>query len=195
MDSVAICNMALGALGQHKLTSLEDESTAAELCSTFFDPAVDYCLEQKAWLFATEFVDLGAPIPTPDPDYPKKFLVPATIVAVHIVDDGSGEFSLTWEQRGNYVFTDSDVLFAKVTKRVESALWTPTFCWAVAYKIAETIAVPLTESLAAEARMEKRYDKEMAKATTLDGLRASPQRRQLITSAIMSNGSKLSAQR
>jgi hypothetical protein len=191
MDSVAICNMALGALGKHKITSLEDDSVAAELCSTFFDPAVDYCLEQKAWLFATEFIDLGAPSDTIDPDFPKQFLIPSDVVAVHIVDDGGGSYELEWEKRGEYVVCDSDTCFAKVTMKVESDLWTPTFCWAVAYKIAETIAVPLTESLTAEARMEKKYEKEIAKATTLDGIQASPQR----TIGMKFNGSRLSQQR
>lgn len=177
MDSVTIANMALGAIGQRKINSLLDDSFSAEQCNIFYEPAVKYTLEQKAWLFATEFIDLGAAqeAGAADPVFTKKFAVPGTVIAVRRVDDGSGLFDIKWERRGGFVFTeDTATLFAYVTQFIaDPNLWTPTFGWAVAFKLAETICGPLTENEALEAKMERKFEKELAKAGTLDGLQGS----------------------
>lgn len=63
MDPVTIANMALGAFGAARITSLEEadlDSDEAELCFDFFDTAMRATLEEGQPLFATGFFDLGA---------------------------------------------------------------------------------------------------------------------------------------
>src|SRR5574340_238997 len=147
MDPVTICNMALGALGAHKITSLDDASIEAELCKTYYDPAVLYVLEQVAWLFATGSIDLGAAQASGEEEFPSYFNVPAYVLSILRVDDGSGTFTMEYERRGDRLYTvASDKCVVKATRNdIAINKWTPTFCWTVAYKIAETIAVPITE--------------------------------------------------
>lgn len=178
MDPVAICNMALGWLGQGKIETIDPEETdgaAEELCSTFFEPDVRSTLEETAWLFATgaKPLDLGAPQETGDPNFPVSFALGTEVVAVRYVFDASGQ-PLDFERRiGSVVTQDTDRAFAIVTKlddtTVDPKAWPPSFCRAVAARIAADIAGPLTESVSLELKMEQRYEKELSKAMIYDG--------------------------
>lgn len=174
MDPVTICNMALGALAQHKIASFDDDSDAAELCSTFFWSVVKTVLEQRAWLFATGSVDLGAVQASDDAEFPSKFALPNTIIRTLRLDDGFGDWKLRGERRGAWIYTEAATkcLARAVNYEEDTSKWTPTFCWAVAYKLAETIAGPLTENAAVESRMEKKYLRELSDAGTLDGMQS-----------------------
>lgn len=175
MDPVAICNMALGWLGQGKIETIdpdEVDGAAEELCSTFFESDVRSTLEETAWLFATgaKPEDLGAPQETGDPNFPVSFSLPPDVVAIRYVFDAAGN-PLDFERRSGAVVTvDTDHAFAIVTKfTADPKEWSPAFCRAVAARLAADIAGPLTESTGLEMKMEQRYEKELSKAMVFDG--------------------------
>lgn len=175
MDPVTICNMALGAIGQSRIHSLDDGTVASELCSTFFEPAVRKALSEKAWLFATgsNLVSLGDPQEGDDPEMPVRFKVPGSVVTIHKCDDGYGDFSVKWERRDEYVVAEPGTakLLALCTTYIQDPKrWTPTFCWAVAYLLASNLAGPITESHALGEKMEAKYERELHKAGVIDGM-------------------------
>jgi hypothetical protein len=184
IDPVAICNIALGFIGANTITTLDEDavsSTEEELCANLFEPLVKKMLEEKAWLFATGVISLGAEAYPEDEveraDLPRRFKIPADVVAVRAVDDGSGAYTIKWERAGMYVVTeqtDVDALFAIVTKfNNDPKTWSPTFSMALSYKIASILAVPLTHNAKLMGLYEEEYKKEIAKAGIYDGMQGS----------------------
>lgn len=172
MNPVAICNMAIGQVGGSKISSLEDPSTEAELCSVYFEPSVRRALEARAWLFATgsEPVTLENPTEIGDAHYPYRFALPGDVVAVQECADSSGE-EIGWQKRGQSLVSDSDDVRAIVTRYVEDPKeWTPTFAWAVAYLLAAVIAGPISENVGLADRMLKLYEYTIEQASPLDAI-------------------------
>jgi hypothetical protein len=182
MDPVTICNMALGWIGAKRISTLNAEEAASqeeELLADQFEPAVRAVLEEKAWLFATgsKPSDLGAPQETGDPRFPTWFKLPPDTVSVLAVYDADGT-ALDFARREDLtvVTEDSDKAFAIVTRYIpDPKKWTPTFCRAVAARLAADIAAVITENASLGLRMEEKYLREVAKAGVLDGIQGSAQ--------------------
>lgn len=179
MDPVTICNMALGWIGGNRIRNLnaeEPSSVEEELMADQFDPVVRAALEEKAWLFATgsKPVDLGAPQETGDPRFPVRFAKDPLIVSVRAVYDTHGD-PLTYERRDEWIVTaDTDKAFAVCTMFVnDPRRWTPTFCRAVAHRLAADNAMVISESEKLALKHDKLYYVEIAKAGTLDGIQGS----------------------
>jgi hypothetical protein len=181
MDPVTISRMALGWIGANKISSFDDDSHEAELCSANFTPAVRSVLADRAWLFATGFKSLTNPQDSGDAELPLKWgPVPSEVISVRGADDGSGDYSVTFEKAGRFVLTESIsslTLQLKVTEYVNDVdSWDPNFCRCVAALMASDLAVPLTEGGAMQDRMEKKYLRELEKAGRLDAMQSSPGR-------------------
>jgi hypothetical protein len=173
---VSICKLALGWIGANTISKLDEDAPSSmeeRRCTENFGPAVMSALEEKPWLFATGSrpLDLGAPEETGDPRFPVRFLLPPEVVSVRFCDDGSGDYDIEWERRGEYVVSEqTDHLYAIATVyRDNPADWTPTFCTSVAYLLASRLAGPLAPDRAGLAeKMEARYEREIKKAGVFD---------------------------
>jgi hypothetical protein len=182
MDPVTICNMALMAFGAQRITTIDEDqadSDESALCSVYFDPSVRACLEERAWLFATGFINLGARQDSPYKDSGGEHPLvaqfaydPGVIVKPLVCDDGSGDFSILWERNGQYILSeDTDTLLLKCVQYIKDPTkWTPNFAFTVAYHLASVICGPITHSAAIEERMYKKYEVQLKKAAALDGL-------------------------
>lgn len=176
---VEICNLALGWLGAnliHALNLEAPESTEEELCAANYPAALRVVLEAKGWTFATERVVIENGEESGVAEYPRRFLVPATVVRVLGADDGSGTFELRWVREGKHVLT-ADVagdLHVKAVLLVEDALrFPPAFTRALALRLAADLAIPLTENRARAGELEAQYLREVARAGSLDGSQGS----------------------
>jgi hypothetical protein len=245
MDPVTICNMALGWLGAKKITAIVEEEASSveqELCAIQFPMAVLSCLEERAWLFATGSVDLGAGQESGDAEFPVKYEKPSTMIRIIAIDDGSGSYAVKFERRGDEVFTEGELdqpaaptapawdsltpyalgttvnhlwrswraladstgvepvdgspvweaipntssrpTYAKAVSFVDDPkVWTPTFCRAVAARIAADLAGTLTENVGLGERMEAKYRNEISRAGALDGSNATSRPVQMRTTS------------
>lgn len=185
MDPVTICNMALLSFGEERIESIAEgdlDSPEAELCATYYLPAVRAVLEERAWLFATGFVDLGAKQPSLFTQgagsgrfMTTVFTLPGKVIRPLACDDGSGEFLIRWERMGMAILTeDTDKLIAKAVTMVEDPnSWTPNFALAASFKLASLIAGPITHSAAKVDEALKKYESALHTAANLDGMAGS----------------------
>lgn len=179
-NPVSICNIALGFIGANTITTLNEDDASSveeEMLAPLFEPTVKKILEEKAWLFATGFVDLGAIAATPAGeverlDLPSRFKLPADTVAVRACDDGSGDYTVLFEKAGGYVVAEpATQLFALLTRyNPDPKAWAPSFVFAVIYKLAHLLAVPLSQNAKLGALYEAEYERELKKASTLDAM-------------------------
>lgn len=185
MDSpVAICNAALGWVGEQPISALDEEaaaeSVAAQLCFQNYGAAVRAVLEERAWTFATGWEELAPAAAAPaSPEFSKQFLLPPQVLRVLQCDDGSGTFDLEWKREGQYILADCATLRVRAIRLVEDPkLWTGNFALAVAYRLASVLAIPLAENRALQADLVQLYRAQVAQAGALDATqgRREPQR-------------------
>ena len=58
LTKIDLCSMALLKLGESPIQSLLDDSAAAQLSRTLFDPVVDALMALHPWRFATQQLKL-----------------------------------------------------------------------------------------------------------------------------------------
>lgn len=206
-DPVSVCNMALGFFGGGRVTGIADADLAAQgdeaaLCNSFFNECVLSCLEDGAWLFATQFVDMGAPSASPyqtlgvagfgspwQAGRPllSQFVIPPGMVSPLQCDDGSGNFQILFERNGKWVLSEStakllcrgvfSVLADGTDLTVDMNYCTPNFRMGVAYRLASLIVGPLTQSQAKIKEYKAEYEMIIKKARMLDGMAGTAQQR------------------
>lgn len=59
LSKIAICNLALAALGADSIRSFDEKNKRARMADVFFEPARDYLLSRFDWPFARKFIKLN----------------------------------------------------------------------------------------------------------------------------------------
>lgn len=172
MDQVGICNLALGWVGANPITALDDASTNAQLCSANWDAVRDSVLEAREWTFAVDRVELAADATAPAFQWGLRYQLPSTCVRVIEADDGSGYSDFEWVKEGRYLLTNQAAPLAiRYVKLVEdTALWSPGFAMAMAYRLAFSICIPINENRTLQGDLWSLYQKTLTEAGRLDGL-------------------------
>ena len=172
MDQVGICNLALAQVGSNPITSIDDASTAAQLCKTNWDAVRDAVLEARAWTFAAQREQLAADSTAPAYGWSTRYQVPSTAVRVLEADDGTGYADFEWVVEGGFILTNQAApLSVRYLKRVEdTALWSPGFTMAMAYRLAFVLVIPLTENRSLQSDLWSLYQKALTEAGRLDGM-------------------------
>lgn len=170
VSDVDIANMALGHLGQGRITSLSDNDE----CYNNYPICRDACLEDIDWTFAIERILLGSPDNTPPAwGYANRFLLPTRVLRVIEVNGNNYQ----WEREGNYIVTDELSLEVKAVVRVTDVrLFSPSFCQALSFRLAATIAIPITNSKTIAESWWQMYAAMRTAAQVNDGRQGSSQK-------------------
>lgn len=142
LTETAICNLALGHLGEGPISSINDDTTAARACLLHFEPCRDATLRAHRWNFAVERVKLDdATAPAFGWDY--QFDLPSDCLRVLEVN-GSEEGDLIsepWVVEGRKLLTDAysaNVVYVKQITDV--TLFDPLFVEAFALRLAVALS-------------------------------------------------------
>lgn len=183
MDTVQICNQAIGWLGGNRITSLDDGTTEANLCKDNYEYLRDAVLETVDWSFAKKQVRLTPLAATPDFRYDQQFLLPADLLRI-ITAGNKDDFTdiLEWEPAVNssnqhVCYANCDVLYLLYVSRVEDATrFSPLFSQALANRLAADLAIPLTENAGLAQRYWQLYERKLIEAANSDGVQGRQQK-------------------
>lgn len=154
-SSVDICNDALRQLGARPITSLDDDSTEAQVMKALYPLRRDELLEDFDWRFATVRLELAADVDEPVSDWGYSYTLPSTVLRVLRCDDGSSEYAIDWEVEGRKIMAGiSGPLYVVAIQRVEdTSIFPPGFRAALSAWIAADACTPLTENEAKTQRL------------------------------------------
>jgi hypothetical protein len=171
MDKTAICNLALALVGEKSITSIDDESRVAELCSVNWDAARDAVLEARPWSFAIVRRSIAAAGAAPDWGPTKRFPLPATVLRALQASDGAEDLD-DWRVEDRHVLTDYEgpVKVRSIEQVEDPAKFSPGFVQALAAYLAYVLAVPITESRTLKADLWQEYQLRVKEAGALDGM-------------------------
>jgi hypothetical protein len=170
VTDIEIAGLALGWIGTRGLNSFDEDTDEARLCEAFFGVALDSLLEDRVWTFATRRVKLDPDAEAPLFGYAYKFLIPAYLVRVHRVDEPDGDGRLDWRREGNYILANApQVCVIGIERVTDTSLYSPSFCLALAAKLASLIVVALEDDVKKQGAMLTLAEKYLKDAAAMDG--------------------------
>ena len=175
-SEVAICNMALAAIGRGaQITSLDEASQAARACRLRYPYARDACLRAYDWNFAAKRRELAKNAVAPAFEYANAFDLPSDCLIVRSVFDGESE---KWVVEGRQILTNmGDPIFIKYTSVVSDATrFDPLFVDALSARVAADIAVQLSESVSRAQGLWQLYQAKLVEARRRDAQEGQPER-------------------
>lgn len=157
MNSTDICNMALGAIGQGRIVSREEDSEAARQCALYYDIVRQNLLSNYVWEFAQRQAKLAL-LDVITYGWIYTYACPARSLVVRNVfsepmawkkDDRKAEFTVVAvneTQKG--VCTNVKDAYCEYTADMENTdIFPPAFQQALVYSLAASLAYPLCGSV------------------------------------------------
>jgi len=167
-SEVAICNLALAAIGRGaQITALDEASQAARICRLRYPYARDAVLRAYDWNFATRRASLPRSTSASGSGSANTFDLPSDCLMVRSVGGG---FPSAWVVEGRQVIADLPApLQVCYTARVADPQgFDPLFLDALAARLAADIAVQLSESPARAQVLWQLYQNRMLEARVRD---------------------------
>lgn len=149
---IDLCSMALLKLGEKPIQSFGEDTVAAHLAQTLFNPTVDTLLSMFPWRFATQSLVLTK---NSDGD----FIIPTNVLRV-----------LKWSGKitGNKIENNADTLEISAIIKVEPESFPGYFATLVASKLAMEFCIPLTGDVNIFRTMTAIYESEYQSAKFID---------------------------
>jgi hypothetical protein len=163
---VEICNISIAQLGHEpRINALNENTKAARLCSTLYEPAKKALLRSYLWRFARKRMILSPTVALPEFGSGYKFELPADFIRTADVDDyfrlGYGR----WVREGNQIIADTEIFnLIYIYDITNVALFDPMFVSLLASKLAVDLAIPLTQSNTRRSEMIDKYKSDLKAA-------------------------------
>lgn len=141
----SICSLAMVLLKRQVITSINDLTIEATTVESVFDLLRDELLESYAWSFAIHRAPLALETLVPANQYAYQYALPADCLVPLELRSADIQGPFAWVVEGRSVLTNVTTVYLKYIRRVtQTGTFTPTFCMALAYRIAATLAYPMT---------------------------------------------------
>ncbi|MBX3503330.1 MAG: hypothetical protein KF889_28130 [Alphaproteobacteria bacterium] len=161
MSVVEICNLALSRLGTRaSIASIDEASVEARLCKAGYANCRDALLRDFDWSFARRIETLAERGEVPPPGWSRVYSLPNRCVRFRGLWNGPGAAPADWalgsiaDSAGDdalAIFTNTTQATGIYTRAIENTeLFSASFVQALSWRLAEMIALPITnkESLA-----------------------------------------------
>ena len=179
---VAICNQALYLLGEEAITSLDDGTKAATLCSLLWPEVRDAVLADHPWNSALVRVELSQDATAPVYEYSYRYVLPTDPYCLRVVStdldiylDRNGEPAYPWKIEGRYLLTNAIAIFVLYIARITDVTqYTHQLSRAMAAKLASELAFPITRNPGIVQGLEEMYLQKLSDAKAIDAQESSP---------------------
>lgn len=152
LTKIDLCSMALLKLGEEPIQSLNDNTTAAALARTLFDPVIEALIASHPWRFAYKHFDL-----TKNAD--GNFLIPADVLRV-----------LKCKGRivGNRIYAADESITISAVVRTPVENFPSYFVSLASTKLAMEFCIPLVGEQAVFRMLVALYESEMRATKFID---------------------------
>jgi hypothetical protein len=179
ISQTQICNMALIRLGGPPIISIDDDCKRAIALKNSWDLVRDVVLRDHAWNFAIRRATLARLAITPDFGWTYAYQLPVNCLRVLGLCSDSYQVDpeIEYEIEADQLVTNETTAYCKYVVRLEdTGLYDPTFCSALACRLAAENAYYLTASVEiADKLLKQYYQIELPAAKGIDAQEVPPQ--------------------
>ena len=170
---VDVCNRALDKLGHGPITSLEDGTTAANLCNRGWPLTRDQVLRDHPWNFAIKRVITSPLVTTPLWGFSYQHQIPSDMLRLlDICDLSTGEY----QREGDVILANDEALRIRyVAKITDPNKYDSLFLDAVAARLAFELCEALTQSNSKKEILWNEYQEALTTAKRVDAQENPPQ--------------------
>jgi len=149
---IDLCSMALLKLGEKPIQSWREDSAAAQLARTLFEPTLDTLLSLFPWRFATKSLVLNK---TQDDD----FLIPAEVLRI---------LKCNGQIIGDRIKASDNTITILAVVKTEPEMFPGYFATLLATKLAVEFCIPLIGDASVFKMMTALYESEYQSAKFID---------------------------
>lgn len=175
-SAVEICNLALSRLGTRaSIVSLDEASVEARLCKAGYANCRDTLLRDFDWSFARRIETLAERDEAPPAGWSLVYSLPNRCVRFRGLWNGPGVAPADWalgsitDSAGNdavAIFANTAQAVGVYTRAIENTeLFSTSFVQALSWRLAETIALPITNKESLAEAIARRAQAKVAEAT------------------------------
>ena len=167
---VDICSLALMNLGADSITSIDDATTRAKLCRSFYPNVRDAVLRAYPWNCARYSQVLALLSSTPvNENWASQFTLPINPYCLWVPKFMNED--LIFEINGRSILTDETAVTLNYIRRVvDPGLFDSLLVDAIVARLSHQLAYPLTGVASTTELMWKLYTVKLQEARTIDGM-------------------------
>jgi len=178
-----LCNDALGTIGQSRITAIDDESTSANHCQTFYPMLRDAALTLTHWTFNMVRIELAQDVTPPVFGYSFAYTLPADTLKV--IEFNGANVDPTWPyydwmRRASFsiesgkLLTDYASAFIVYLARVTNPdAWSPLFYQGLVAQLAGKLAFAIPKDTKKGSALLAYGTDLLAQAAAVDGQQGS----------------------
>ncbi|AJY13715.1 hypothetical protein K6W16_10385 [Burkholderia dolosa] len=167
-SSVSICSSALLQLGDKPISSFDEPTDRALVCSNLYAEVRDAMLRAHPWNSCTKRVVLAPLAEAPPFDYPYQFQLPADWLRT--IQVGSRKCPLDYAAEGNRILAFVNAMpFVYIFRNENEATWESTLVDVVTKAIKAAIAYPITQSAAMAQTAQTEFAAFLKQAKAING--------------------------
>jgi len=173
-SEISICSNALLLLGGQTISSFDDNTDRARLCSNLYPMVRNYLLRGHPWNCAIKRVALAPDVETPAFDWDYQFTLPGDFMRVLSVGEHGCEVPFKIET-GKLLSNDNPALLRYVWRNEDPATWDDMLIWGCTQAMKGAMAYPITQSTSLEELVEKICEGVLKRARAVDGQDDTPE--------------------
>lgn len=193
-SEVDICNLALTRLGDDRITTLDEGTKAAELCSLHYPMARDAVLRAHPWNFAIRRATLALSATTPNHEFQYQFALPTDPYCLKVLRTdweangisataiygfpgiyGTSGALVTYRIEGRFLLcNETSVMIEYIARITDPEQFDQLFTDVVAQRLAAELAIPVTDNQAAAKTMWDIYSTKLVEARMTDAQEGTP---------------------
>ena len=160
-----ICNLALVKLGAETITSLEDGTRNATLCSRVYDLVRQEVLRAHPWNFAMKRINVTSSAPTPAFEWARGFTLPADCLRFWRMYD----LSVAYRLEGRRILSDeTSINIIYIYDNEDESTFDANFREALALKLASQLGYAVTGSSTPVQLFNELYERVLKQAKMYD---------------------------
>jgi hypothetical protein len=186
-SDVSIVNIALSALGEARILSLDDNLKQAREAKTIYEAVRDSLLAAYNWSFAKTRVQLSALASPPAFGYGVQYQLPTDCLRLLFVNEEYAGLDLTdyrgsptdlYTIEGRRILTDigAPLNIRYIKQETDPQQFAPNFVTAFACALAERLAEPLTQSATKREQATAALKREIGLAVRANAIELPPQK-------------------
>ena len=171
-----ICSQALIKCGADTISSFNDGTHEANVCSVMYDTIKKSLLYYTFWNFAIKKVQMNrlAEIPT-DAKFLFAYSLPADVIRIRSIFDENGQADFTYKKEGQKIFSNNKTAFVEYVQNMDETTMPSFFIEALVSKVATEINEAITASGSLTQRLASDFQQKLRASRIADGQENPPQ--------------------